>query len=190
MVSRIIYKIYIRIKTNFDLWRKRQSLLSICKEANKNSIGQNFRIGQNVQISGIKNVSIGNNVYIGSGAFIRGEGGLSLGDNVVISRNIVIYTISHNYEGKYLPYDSSMNTRPVVIEDNVWLGMNVTIAPGTHVGEGAIIGIGARIYGRIPKYSIVGSNGKIIKQRNSEHYHELKSNGMFADDDGNQVVYE
>jgi acetyltransferase-like isoleucine patch superfamily enzyme len=190
MVSRIIYKVFIRVKNYLALWYKKQNLLSIHKQANKNSIGQKFRIGQNVRISGLNNASIGNNVYIGSGAFIRAEGGLTLGSNVIFSRNIVLYTISHNYEGEYLPYDSTTIKRPVVIEDNVWIGMNVTIAPGSYIGEGSIIGIGARIYGNIPKYSIVGSNGKVINERNKEHYHRLTSYEMFADDDGHKVVYE
>lgn len=57
-----------------------------------------------------------------------------------------------------------------MIEDNVWIGMNVVIAPGTYIEEGAVIGIGARVFGRIPKGAIIGSDGKIIKYRDLDKY--------------------
>jgi len=110
-----------------------------------------------------------------------------LGDNVIISRNVVIYSHSHNYEGKYLPFDNTYKYKPVVIENNVWIGMNVTIAPGTYIGEGCIIEKGARIFGKILPFSIVGSDGRIIKKRNIKHYNRLKEQNKFADDDGNPI---
>ena len=147
-------------------------------------IGENSKFGYDVRISGLDNLYLGSNVYIGSGSFIRGEGGLTIKDNTTLSRNIVLYTINHDYEGDLLPYDSNFQEKPVIIEENVWIGMNVTIAPGTYIGEGAIIGIGARVFGDIPKYSIIGSNGKKIGERNKEHYIELKEKEAFSDDDG------
>lgn len=148
--------------------------------------GVNF--GRDVMLSGGANVVFGDNVHIGSGCFIRAEGGLVVGNNVIMSRNIVIYTNSHNYNGKRLPFDETYNLRPVVIENNVWIGMNVTVAPGAIIREGAVIGIGSRIYGEISKGSIVGS-GKVdvIRYRDSEHYEKLVDANKFGDSDGVKV---
>lgn len=45
--------------------------------------------------------------------------------------------------------------RPVVIEDDVWLGLNVIVLPGAHIGAGSIIGAGAIVSGVVPSRSIV-----------------------------------
>lgn len=151
-------------------------------------VGENFNIGNNVIISGTAHIKIGNNVSIGSGSFIRSEGGLEIEDNVIISRNLVLYTNSHNYEGKRIPFDETYVERPIVIEKNTWVGMNVTISPGSIIGEGSIIGLGSRIYGTIPKLSVVGIEApKIIKTRNKKHYENRNKNKEYGDKDGKSV---
>jgi acetyltransferase-like isoleucine patch superfamily enzyme len=45
--------------------------------------------------------------------------------------------------------------RPVVIEDDVWIGLNAIVLPGTLIGAGSIIGAGAVVSGVIPPRSIV-----------------------------------
>lgn len=124
-------------------------------------------------------------MHIGTGCFIRGEGGLEISDNVIISRNVVIYTTSHNYEGKLLPFDNTFKKSKVKIGKNVWIGMNVTISPGTTIGDGAIIGLGTRLYGKIPELAIVGSErSMIIKYRDSSHYQKLEKGSQYAKEDG------
>ena len=47
----------------------------------------------------------------------------------------------------------------VVVEEEVWIGANVTLLAGTKVGRGAIIGAGSVVSGkRIPPYAIVMGN--------------------------------
>lgn len=151
----------------------------------KGKIGIGVKFGRNVTISGFDHITIGNNVHIGSGCFIRGEGGLIIDDNVIISRNVVIYSVSHNYAGTLLPFDHSLISNQVVIGKNVWIGMNATISPGTVIGEGAIVGLGSRIFGKVPRLAIVGSaDFRVIKLRNEEHYRELDSNKLFAKEGG------
>lgn len=65
-----------------------------------------------------------------------------------------------------------------------WNGLDVTIAPGTIIREGAIIGIGCRIFGEIPTRAIIGSNGKIIGYRDKDHYANLKSMKKFCKENG------
>jgi len=145
------------------------------------SIGKYVYFNGVSYISSIENVEIGNNVHLGDNAYISAKGGLYIGDNTHISRNLVLYTDSHNYQGKYLPYDNTFILKKVVIEKNVWIGMNVTILPGTHIKEGAIIGAGAVVSGMVEKGSIYGASlGKIIKKRDKEHYEKLKNNAQYG----------
>ena len=44
----------------------------------------------------------------------------------------------------------------IVIEDDVWLGVGVTVMDGVTIGQGAIIGAGAVVTKDIPPYTIAG----------------------------------
>jgi len=148
-----------------------------------------LKVDRKCRFYGIENIKCGKNVFFGENAFVKAEGGLLIGDNVIISRNLVLYTHNHNYEGKFLPFDDTFKMKPVIIGSNTWIGMNVTIAPGTNIGEGAIIGLGANVFGHIPDFSIVGSNGKIIGYRNKEHYNILVKDNKFADSNGHFIEF-
>jgi len=151
-------------------------------------IGKCVRFNGISYIGNIENISIGNNVHIGDNAYISAKGGLEIGDNTHISRNLLLYTDNHNYKGKYLPYDETYIEKKVVIEKNVWIGMNVVVLPGTYIEEGCIIGAGAVVAGRIKKCSVYGASlGKIINKRDEEHYFTLDKDRQFGGQNGNQI---
>jgi maltose O-acetyltransferase len=138
--------------------------------------------GENVIIeigsfSNSQNIKISNNVYIGPGAFWNGLGGIEIHENVIIGPKSIIWTCNHNYNSdKLLPYDEIEILKKVVIEKNVWVGLNVSIAPGVHINEGAIIGLGSVVVNDIPALAIAAGNpAKVIKYRNRRLYEEALS---------------
>ena len=138
------------------------------------SCGPGLHIYGPCQITSPETMYVGENVHINRGAFMRAEGILRLGNNVHIARNLTIYTINHNYKGEALPYDHTMIEKAVTIDDNVWIGINVTIVPGVHIGEGAIIGAGSVVTMDIPPLAIVGgAPARVIRYRDKEHYDRL-----------------
>ena len=54
------------------------------------------------------------------------------------------------------PADSEV--RPVVIEDNVWLGARSMIFPGVTVGEGSVVAAGSIVMADVPPYTVVAGN--------------------------------
>ncbi|MFC2015944.1 acyltransferase [Chloroflexota bacterium] len=141
-------------------------------------------------VSGAEFMEVGDNVRINRGAFIRAEGTLKIGDNTHIARNVVIYTINHNYFGTALPYDDTMLNKAVVIGRNVWIGINVTIVPGVRIGEGAIVGAGTVVSRDIPPFAIVGSQPpRILKYRDRSHYDELDRLGRYGGPGGKLVAF-
>ncbi|WP_275077867.1 DapH/DapD/GlmU-related protein [Ligilactobacillus ruminis] len=55
--------------------------------------------------------------------------------------------------------------KPVVIEDGVWLGGNVTVWGGVTIGKNSIIGAGSVVTADIPENVIaVGNPAKVIKK--------------------------
>ena len=53
-----------------------------------------------------------------------------------------------------------------VVGNDVWLGQNVTVLPGVHIGDGAVVGANSVVAGDIPPYTIAaGDPCKVIRSR-------------------------
>jgi acetyltransferase-like isoleucine patch superfamily enzyme len=142
--------------------------------------GIDLRIHGNVKILNSQKLVVGDYVRIGEGCYFNCSGGLEIGDNVQLSRNILIYTNSHDIESSCIPYDDEYVQRPVKIGHSVWIGMNVTIAPGTEIGEGAVIGMGTVVSGIIPPNAIVvGQKHRIINYRDKSTFLQKKEHNLF-----------
>ena len=53
---------------------------------------------------------------------------------------------------------STVPTKSIVIEENVWIGTRSVLLAGAHIGEGAIIGAATVVDFEVPPYSIVAGN--------------------------------
>lgn len=144
--------------------------------------GRGVIIDKGVSISNCHMIAVGNNVIIHKGVMINGAGGLYIGDNVGISYNTMIWTIEHKYvEADRIPFDEKTLLRPVKINDNVWIGLNVIITSGVEIGEGAIVGIASLVTKDVPPLAIVmGNPARVIGYRDKEHYERCKSEGRFV----------
>lgn len=121
------------------------------------------------------NVRMYDNVHIGNNAYLDGRGGITIGENTHISRNFVVHSSSHDYQGSRLPYDDVYQLKPVTIGRNVWIGTNVVVIPGVTIGDGAIVGAGAVVSKSVPPLAIVGNQPtRILKYRDREHYEQLE----------------
>jgi maltose O-acetyltransferase len=49
-------------------------------------------------------------------------------------------------------------SKPVVIEDNVWIGSKVVILPGVRIGSRAVIGAGSIVTKNIPPRCVAAGN--------------------------------
>lgn len=56
---------------------------------------------------------------------------------------------------------------PIVLEDDVWIGMNCIILSGVTIHQGAVIGAGSIVTKDVPPYAIF-AGGRVIKKRFDE----------------------
>lgn len=148
--------------------------------ANVQNCGEDVRFHGYCKIVSPSRLKIGAYVRIGTGCHINAIGGVSIGENTQISRDVVIYSSMHDYEGGAIPYDDGYLTKPVEIGRSVWVGMNVAILPGVTIGDGAIIGLGAVVTKDVPPMAIVvGSASRHLKDRDRSRFDELEKKGAF-----------
>lgn len=142
--------------------------------------GDNLSVNHPSRISHGQNVALGNNVNF-NGMTIYGGGGVEIGDNFHSGEGCFIISANHDYDGgEAVPYGKGVIGKKVVIEDNVWLGLNVIVNAGVHIGEGAIVAAGSVVTKDVERCSIVGGNPAThIRYRDIEHYEQLKAEGRF-----------
>lgn len=165
IIGKILYKTIGSIlpdssKSNF--FRKIRGIFGkmIIKECGSNTnFGRGARFGNNV--------SLGNNSGIGNRAFLQGT--VKIGKNVMMAEDVKIFTVNHETSSIDIPMceQGSQKEREVVIGNDVWIGSNVLILPGSTIGNGVVLGAGSVIRGNIPDYAVViGNPAQIIKFRN------------------------
>ncbi|TAJ15077.1 acyltransferase [Marinilabiliaceae bacterium JC017] len=93
------------------------------------------------------------------GIYINAFGGLKFGDNVELGPNITIVTTNHyKYDQRKIS-----NTTGIKIGNNVWIGANCVILPGSIIGDEVTIGAGCVISGEVPSKSTVVRGDNSIK---------------------------
>ncbi len=80
------------------------------------------------------------------------RGPLRIGDNVSISPEVTILTAFHRMDDPKFRVES----RPVVIEDHVWVGSRATILSGVRLGRGSVVAAGAVVTRDVEPLQIVG----------------------------------
>lgn len=149
------------------------NILSFFYKKSMNSCGKNVKLKPSTSIYfGLENLSIGNDVSIPRYSHIFcTEAPLKIGNKVIFGPSPTIVTGNHRIDvvGKFI-IDSiekiPENDREVIIEDDVWVGANVTILMGVTIGRGSVVAAGAVVNKIFPPYSIIaGIPSKVIKFR-------------------------
>ena len=135
-----------------------KNIFEYCGENVNIERGANFGRGDKIRIG--DNSGLGINCNIPNGSHI--------GNDVMMGPNCYIHGINHKFDRTDIPMRLQGDTpiSPVMIDDDVWIGSNVTILPGRHISTGSIIGANCLLTKDFPEYSIVGGNpSKLIRNR-------------------------
>jgi acetyltransferase-like isoleucine patch superfamily enzyme len=109
-------------------------------------------------------ISIGDWCYVGSGSRIWSAANIRIGDRVLISHNVNIHDCdSHpqDAESRHLQFSEiharghprsgeNILSKPVIIEDDVWIGFNVTVLKGVRIGARSIVAAGSMVTRDVP----------------------------------------
>lgn len=100
---------------------------------------------------------------------------VEIGSNCVLTDGVRILT--HGFDWvilKRIYHELLGSSGKVVIEDNVFIGMDSVILPGTRIGKNTIIGAGSIVTGDIPPDSVAVGNPCKVKMSITEYYEKRK----------------
>lgn len=117
-----------------------------------------------------KNTEIGKDCWIQQCCTFFGRCGIKIGNGVFIGPKCNLITINYleDPEERSTTYGA-----PIVLEDKVWLGINVTVLPGVTIGYGSIVGANSVVTKDVPPMTIVAGNpAHIIRKIKTKHQDE------------------
>lgn len=113
-------------------------------------------------------ISFGNNIFISENFHISARN-LHFGNDIMIGPNLVIECDNHRFDmigKKMFEVNDNRDGDFVKIEDDIWIGANVTVLADVVVAEGIVVGAGSLINKSLPPYTIcVGVPCKPVKSR-------------------------
>lgn len=129
-------------------------------------VGPEINIEQGATFGSGRGVRVGARSGLGINASIHGP--VTIGEDVMMGPNCRIISLNHRFGDTTRP----MNTQgfdpadPVIIENDVWIGANVTILAGVRVGHGSILAAGAVVTKDVPPFAIVGGvPARVLRSR-------------------------
>ena len=136
------------------------------------AVGRNFHVGPFSRVWAPDHLEIGNDVYIGKYCTIEING--RIGNGVLIANSVgLVGRQDHDYrqigkvisrarwvgKGDYFPPKNDL-----VIEDDVFLGMNVVVLKGCTIGRGTVVAANSVVTRSLPSGVLAGGiPAKILK---------------------------
>ena len=131
-------------------------------------------------------VIIGSNTFINGGTSLISRNSINIGNNVTIAWGCMVYDHnSHsldykerqkdikkqNYDyrnGRNFIYSkdwSVVKSKPIIIEDNAWIGFDSVILAGVTIGEGAVVGARSVVRQNVEPWTVVAGNPAVVIKR-------------------------
>lgn len=123
-------------------------------------------LGQDINIE--KGAYVFEDTVMGDGAGIGVDceicRGLTLGRNVMMGPECLFYSHAHKFNPQSRRFEGYTEVKPIVIEDDVWIGRRAIIMGGVTIGKGSVIGAGAVVTKSVPPYSMAAGNPAVVKK--------------------------
>lgn len=125
-------------------------------------MGRNSNVYSSAKVYYPANLVMGDNTCLANDVDCYNVAPVILRDNVTVSQGAYLCTASHDITDSAHP----LVTKPIVIEDQAWVGARAFVGMGVTVGQGAVVGATASVYKDVEPWTVVGGNpAKFIKKR-------------------------
>jgi len=156
VVQKLLYRLNQLEPDNF---KEKSEILSLIF----NCLGKNVFIELPFRCDYGYNISIGKNFFANYNCTFLDSASIKIGDHVLFGPNVSLYTSGHpiDVENRKKLFQFA---KPIIIENNVWIGGNTVVNPGVTIGENSVIGAGSVVTKSIPANVVAAGNPcKIIR---------------------------
>jgi acetyltransferase-like isoleucine patch superfamily enzyme len=167
---------YVETTFSFRLFRSTQPQGVAYGRGSSTYLGTMFDVGPNGR------VTLGEYALV-HGARIICDSEITIGDHALISWSVVLmdtYRVPTDAAGrrqelKLVPRreprlaSAVVESKPIHIQQNVWIGFDSCVMPGVTIGEGAIVGARSVVVSNVPRFTIAAGNpARIIRELTPE----------------------
>ena len=124
-------------------------------------VGRRVNIYPSARIEIPWNLDIGDEASIGERVLVYNLGKVSIGPRATVSHNAHLCAGTHDYRDPRLP----LLRLPIRIGADAWVCAAAFVAPGSDVGEGAVVGAGSICSGDVEAWTVVSGNPAVFRKR-------------------------
>ena len=111
-------------------------------------------------------IKLGNKVFIGHACEFVCNEKIIIGNNCLIASKTTFNNTGHEYKITANINTQPITTKPIILEDDVWIGTSCVILQGVTIGTGSIVAAGSVVNKSIPANEIwAGVPARFIKKR-------------------------
>jgi acetyltransferase-like isoleucine patch superfamily enzyme len=111
-------------------------------------------------------IVIGANTYVNRYTIFDAHRQLHIGERVMIGPHCYFTDADHSTDPESSVQVQPMRHKPLIIEDEAWIGAHVTVLPGVRIGKGAVLGAGSVVTRDIPPMAVaIGSPARVVRYR-------------------------
>lgn len=124
-------------------------------------LGRSIVIRSGVNITFPWRFQAGDYVWLGEEVLILSLAPVVLGANICISQRAFLCTGSHSRHRETF----DLETRPITVEDSVWIAAQAFIGPGIRIGRDSTVSVGTVLMKSIPPGSLACGNPAIVSAK-------------------------
>lgn len=113
-------------------------------------IGQGVVCKPHLRVKFPWKLTVGDHSWLGEGTWIDNLETVKIGSHCCISQEAYLCAGSHDWSKSTF----NLIAKPIIFEDNVWIGARATVAPGVTAGNGSVLSLGSVANGNLEPWSI------------------------------------
>ncbi|MBD1575926.1 MULTISPECIES: sugar O-acetyltransferase [Vibrio] len=102
-----------------------------------------------------KSIFVGENTFINMNVVMLDNASITIGDHVLIAPSVQFYTASHSMDYRSRHRWETFS-KPIVVEDDVWIGGNTVINQGVTIGARSVIAANSVVNQDVPPDCLYG----------------------------------
>ncbi len=114
------------------------------------TVGRGVRIKPGLRVKFPWRLRVGNDSWLGEDAWIDNQANVTIGSDCCVSQQAYLCTGSHDWTSESF----DLITREIELENHSWVAARASVAPGTRLGEGAVLGLASLGRGELEPWSI------------------------------------